>query len=695
MLRRRARGGKPRLHPPQQATPPARNHGWRELATAANAAAWQLDALDELVFMCARMVSAFAGLPILVFLSLLAWIAAVAAAGKAGMADRVELCLTSFLLWAALIALPAYVLGWANWLYPHVLAGVSLALSAGILVIAGLGRSPRAHARRMVADLLLLAKLPLDGLGELLRTRGFGLIGILLSMAAVFWTTRLSYLGPPAGWDGLWYQDTMVGFAIQNHGFRLVDLPTSLAGVNSLPRICESLILPFVMFGGRRLVAVPNSLMVIPLLCAVYLLIRRYASDREYGVACASGLVLMPGVMLQLRNTTIDLTAMALLATALHFATRPHLRLRDAWLGAGALGLLLGTRFDAVVPMPILALVLTVRLIATHFRPRPAAAVATALGGAALMLAIGAPNYLRNWHQYHNLFWPHTNTREHLAAAVIIAKNAPRVVLQLFEDMLSPPLPGRDWPDAHQHGYGLGMPALVLPLGLLAAIVAALAGIRAAMALQSARQGRTVNLLYTALPMLATAPVCPQLSYSRHNIHIVIALLVLTAWLVGRAGWERLRHGVGATLVTTSIVLLWWASPRWFLTLDQAVSIFGIGSPDRVGPRALEFLPAPTAASARETELKAGDLVVFTESCALPAVNWNEHFTNRIAWVSSTLGAERVLQRAAELGAKWITVPIASPEYHLLRTRTDGWQEVGHLTTAAPAHLAFRRLTGS
>jgi hypothetical protein len=662
----------------------------------------RLDALVELVLMCARMLSAASGLLVLTFLSLLAWIAAVAVAGRARMAGRIELLLTSCLIWVALIDLPAYGLGWANLLYPRVLAAVSLVVSTVALCLCGLGRGSRAHFRKVLGDVRSLAKLPFEALVELTRLRGFALIGIILSTAAVLWTARLSYLGPPGGWDDLWYQNTAVGFVIQNHGFQLAHVPQSLADVNVCPRICETLNLWFAMFGGRRFLALPNGVMAIPLMSAVYLLIRRYTADREYGAACASAILLMPGVMLQLRSTNLDLSIMALTATALHFSTRPHLRLRDAWLAAGALGLLLGATFAAVAMVPVMALVLGIRLLARHGRSRPGATALTALGGAAVLLAIGAPDYLRNWHYYHSVFGPHQpEAAQRLASAIEVVKGPHRVLLRLLDEMLSPPVPGKEWPDIQQHGYGLGLPALVLPLGLLATVAVMFAAI-ASLARPPWRD-RTLNVVYTAIPMLATAPFLPTLAtapsspiltYTRYSAHLVIAFLLLTTWVVGGPSWERLRQGIGATLITTAVVLLWWASPRWCMPLERAIDLFGTAVLERGGVRLAEMLPEPKAVQARETELLPGDIVVFTDSYATPALDWNERYTNRIVWVPSALGPEGVLARAAELGAKWITVTTGSPEYHLLRNRTDAWQEVGHLSTASPAHLAFRRWDG-
>ncbi len=636
------------------------------------------------------MFSPSTGLFVLIFLSIFAWIGAVAVAGRARMDGRIEQLLAATLVWMGLTVVPTYGLAWAGWLYRPVVAAVSFACSALAIGLSGWGRRPRKHLREVLVDTLALARLPVDALVMVTKLRGFACLSAAVSALAIVWTGWLAYLGPPSSWDGLWYHDSIVGFAIQNHGFRIVDVPQSLAMVNSFPRICETLNLWFVLFGDRRLLDFPNTMMAVPLLAGAYLLVRRYARDADYAAASATGMLLMPGVVLQLRSTYIDLTILSLTVVAMHFATRPNLRLRDVWLASLGLGLVLATKFMAAAQVPLLGLVLAVRLFARHWPLRRAATFATALGGAVVVAAIGAPNYLRNLFHFGHILWPYSDASEHVAAAATSLSNSNHVYAQLFGEMLSQPVPGQDWPDIRQRGYGLAVPLLLFPLGICGALAAPFAAGTAA--LRREYFGRTRNLLYTTFPMLMTIPFSPTLSYARYNQHIVIAFLLLASWILGNEAWARFRRGTSATLVVLSLVSLWWASPRWGMTWAQAIELLHMTPLERAGAHVVPFLPEPKVVHARETELKDGDIVVFTDAYTFPAVNWNERYTTRVVWVSSALGPEHVLDEAAELGAKWISVMTYSAEYGLLKSRPEAWQEVGYLSTATPQQVAFRRL---
>jgi hypothetical protein len=112
---------------------------------------------------------------------------------------------------------------------------------------------------------------------------------------------------------------------------------------------------------------------------------------------------------------------------------------------------------------------------------------------------------------------------------------------------------------------------------------------------------------------------------------------------------------------------------------------------ERAGARVQEFLPETKVAEAREKELHAGDVVAFGNGILFPAQLWNEHYTNTAVWIPSTLGAEAMLERADEIGAKWYVVSSYSTEYHALQ-RAAAWQEVGQLSVTTPAMVAYRRI---
>jgi hypothetical protein len=627
-------------------------------------------------------------------LSLLALVAAVAVAGRASMDSRSERLLAATIVWLALTQLPTYGLAWVNRLYPAPLAILVAVLSLGTLAASGLGRSPRAHARAVLSDLLGFLRLPFDGLVLLARVRSFVFIGALSCLVIVVWTAWLSYLAPPSGWDGLWYHDTIVGYAMQNHGFRMVEISDEHWPVNSFPRMCENVGLWFVAFGDRRLLELPSSLLAVPLFVGVYVMARRYIEDRVYALGCASAILLMPGMALILRSTYIDLVMAAFYVLAVQFATRPVLRMRDAWLAATALGLLLGSKLMAIGTVPWVALIVVVRLLWHHGRKRPGATTATLVGGTVWLLAIGAPSYVRNWILFGSPMWPWGLD---VAALHIHWPGRPQAVVRgvaepgsFFGTLLTPPVPGKDWPDSRQHGYGLALTVLMLPLGALALLLASLKA-AAGIGQRDRETGPAWNLVYTAIPALAWLPISPDLAMARYNVHVVIVLVIATAWLLSRADWVRAREAIVGATIFFSLVLMYWATPGWNISFGTALDLAGMTTKERAAAHVFDFLPEPKVAEARDTELKRGDVVVYTTGVLFPALCWNENYSNRVEYVPSTVGPEGILQRARELRAKWIVVSSHSIEHQALRSRAD-WQEIGALSTTLPAMVAFRHV---
>jgi hypothetical protein len=635
-----------------------------------------------------------AALPVVVLLSLLAFVASIAVAERAEMEGRAERLLAAFTIWLGIVELPTYGLAWANVLYPGLLAGVSAAVSAAALVLSGVGRRPGEHVRIVLAALHSMLKLPGDGLVAMARQRSFAFVGLLASLGMIAWSALAAYLAPQAGWDGLWYHDTIVGYAVQNHGFSIVDIPETLFAVNNFPRTAETLALWFVAFGDRALIELPNSVMLVPLMAGVYVMARRYTPDKAFAVGCASAIALMPGTYLELRSTYIDVTVAAFFVGALHFATRPRLRLRDAWMAALLLGLLLGSKTLALSWTPIIGVVLLVRVLAANAPTRPAATAATILLGTMLLLAVGAPNYIRNWIVYKSPIWPwgldvkllHIHWPGNVQVLGAPAREPP----SFFGTMLSPPVPGRDWPDQKEHGYGLGLPLLVLPLGVLG-FSKALADFVVGVLRRGAIDARTTNVLYVAAPTLATMWLAPDLLMARYNIHVPVALLLLTAYLLVTGAWVRVREGVTATVIVTSLLLFYWAGPGWGMGWSTVKALWHLSPHERAGMHVMEYLPEAKVVAARETELGRGDVVAWSEGILFPGELWNERYANKVVWIPSSLGTEKMLARADEIGAKWYVVSGYSAENSVLKSR-PGWQEIGQLSTTAPAMMAYRRV---
>src|SRR5262249_37633250 len=141
-------------------------------------------------------------------------------------------------------------------------------------------------------------------------------------------------------WDPLWYHDAMTGFAIQNHGFAMVDLPPigGLQKINGYTRLAEMTQLWMVIFWDRRLADATNLLFAPALIASGYVLARRYAGAviaLGWGVA----VLLMLGCLNLLHSTYVDPQNAALMLGGIVFATVDPPRLRETWLAALGLAL--------------------------------------------------------------------------------------------------------------------------------------------------------------------------------------------------------------------------------------------------------------------------------------------------------------------------------------------------------------------
>src|SRR5260221_10003140 len=115
------------------------------------------------------------------------------------------------------------------------------------MFVVGVARDPCGPAR--AADAFVdLFRLPLEAVQVTWRERSPALIGTLAVPLLCAWTFYLSYLAASSSWDGLWYHEPMVAWALRHHGFALVDVPTSMEWVNGYPRLAENMMLWAVAF---------------------------------------------------------------------------------------------------------------------------------------------------------------------------------------------------------------------------------------------------------------------------------------------------------------------------------------------------------------------------------------------------------------------------------------------------------------
>jgi hypothetical protein len=631
----------------------------------------------------------FFGWLILAALSLLAFVASLSLSVRAGYDSRSEQALAVAGLWQGIIAVPILTLGWTNHLTRAAL-GASVVLLSLVVFVLSLPRGGiRAHLRNVSSAFWGLVRLPFDALWW--ARRSFVAVGLVATAGCLIWTACLSYLAPSSAWDGIWYHEMIIGYTIQNRGFQIVDVPSWLQHVNGFPRVCEALNLWFVIFTDRTLIELPNTVMGVPLTLAVYAIARRYA-DRQAAMGWACALLLMPGVVLQLASTYVDVHVAALFFGALVFCTRPQLRLRDAWIAALWLGLLAGSKGMALAWVPLLGVVGLGRAIAQNAR-RPWPVAGTIAGGLLLVCLVAGPFYLRNWVVFHNPVWPITvhSERLHIQWAGVhdvLEMNKPWK--EMILTMLSAPVPGHDWPDTRVYGYGLGIPWLVLPMGLLALVIAVLK-YAAYLAGLVNKDSRLENLLIVVLPMLLTIPTSPALWAARYNIHLPVAFMFLVAWLFGTRSF--LQEAITSIVIMTSLMMLWWAEPGWITHFSTALYLAHQPPRERAAFHSADYTMARETSLARDTELGRGDLTVYANTTQFPGLLWNEWFSNRIEYFPPGAANDpaELLDRVEQSPAKWFAVGSGSPEWSAVTSRTTKWQEVGVASTTGPPTIAFRR----
>ena len=168
----------------------------------------------------------------------------------------------------------------------------------------------------------------------------------------------------------------------------------------------------------------------------------------------AAGFFLIPGILLQLRSTYVDTHIAAIFIPAILFATRPTLRIRDAWMAFLATALLSGTKGHAVEWTPLLFAIIAGRLLWNHRKDRLVVAAATTLGGVVLVLLVFSPVYLRNWLLYKNPLYPVAidlpRLNIHLPGYHRLG-DLDRPWSQTFRENFSAHEPGHDFADTQVH----------------------------------------------------------------------------------------------------------------------------------------------------------------------------------------------------------------------------------------------------
>ena len=603
---------------------------------------------------------------------------------------RAEATVAASTVALACILAPIQALGWSGHLHRAPLGVAVAALGVGALSLGLRARPAGRRWRSAWEDLVSMLRLPVDAFVEARREGGSIAWLYAATVGVVLWTTWLAWLAPSGSWDGLWYHEPMVGFALQRGDFGLVPLPTHLDWVNGYPRTSENLMLWVTVFSDRRLIDAVPAGMVLVSLAAFVALARRHGGWPVGALGLGCVLVTIPGVVLQLRSTYIDVTVLAAFLAALTFTTRPTLRVPDLWLAALALGVLGGTKANGIAALALFGALLALRVSARAVADRSARMPLHLLGASLVIAALALPSYARNWVLHHNPIWPLRyesrlfGTFEGPHDLSSMQWPAERVLHELF----GTPSPGEDYHDTKRHSFGYGLTFVGLPLMIGALLAWAGRVWRAWRDLRSADAGRERAL--GSLLVLGSFPLAssPAFYWARYALPTpAVGLVAIHAWL---AAPRRRRLGEAAigAMGALNLITLFWAAPGWDVPLGTAMDLMRRAPAARVEAQVSHNLLPPSMARLREARIGRGDVVAFDDEVAFVGNLWNEAMSNRVEYVPFT-DREAYLQLLAARNAEWVVVRRGSREDAALGSTGSGYRLLGH---AQREDVVFERL---
>jgi hypothetical protein len=624
------------------------------------------------------------GYALCLLLSLVALFAAASVATRLALKGGAEFALAMTVFWLSLILAPIHVLGALNLLWPGVLAPTSVAMSLLVVIVSAHGSGLRAHVSATAQALS----------ATLSRARGLVVAvwqaGPLVTSAlaafifAVGWTALLTYLLPSDSWDGVWYHDLTVGYVIQQHGYANIDLPAApIQQGNGYPRNSEMLSLWFMIFADRSLIELPSVLAAVVLALAAYCLCKRYAAEPVTCLLWGISLALLPGARLEMRTTYVDLLFGALTLVAYYFASDPKLDAKRSILAACALGLALGSKGQALLAVPFLG-VLALCSVGFNEGRRRLGRTALALGASLiLILVLGGVTYLLNWLRHENPFWPISMKVGPFDFPGVLAYSHLDVnsFHNILDNLLGVPKPGQDYADTRISGYGT-FGFFVAPFAALGALAACTRLLRASarsIVERTRPEGFGSLATLVAISAIATFSLWKSTAIwsARYNLAAVGVAVALVHWYSQRfARPNALSFGAASAAFVTNIAMWWWSDPGWgpkgIVEGPRDVArLLQLPSLTRAG---ISLLHDKDMVQARERELRPGDKVIWTDDSWFPALLWNERHSNVLMYRPRSHPAERFIDDAERVNARWLVVGGAWAE--VARSRPERWREV-------------------
>ncbi len=634
------------------------------------------------------------------------------------VASRAEAVVTGSLAFNALIIGPIYLLGFLRHL-DRLTLGITVVVEClallGILVL----RNGIESYRDLPLRMLTLAALPLAGIRRAWQKKSLLVVGAVVATLAFPYMLLVSYLAPAwRDWDGLWYHEPLIGLTIQNHGFQPEPLPPYLQVINGVHRLAEMTQLWFGIYGGRRVIEMGNVFFMPMFAATTFVLVRRYTKDVVTGVAWASAMILLPGYLRLVQSTLVDPQACALLLAAAYFVTHPVLDRKNACWAILAMTLAVGAKIWSIVPIGLFSLYFLVRVVRRYRQNGGLATAGIVALGSVSVLGMQALTYVRNLINFKNPVWPmlaYDNPRLgiHWAGGMQLDLTKSRGGVDfndpfpiLYKKLTGPPYstmsPGHSW---QVNDYGFPWAWVVLPV---LAVVVAIVFVRWISAFLSVRvvrvrsAGPDDDALSSAMMLALTASVSLYLSpaafIARYHVASLGMLVGCLAWLVSRWRTTRLADDVALFAQLGSIIFMCWAPTKhefvylyppaqivkWIKTPYPLRELEDIGTPEH--PKLLVSPVYTPVGQLREKELTAGKVIAY-DYLDYFALLWNNDYSNKTVWVSSTTDP---LGEAERANAIWIYTR-GGTTLHGQLTASQTWELIGPLESEMQGSVYHRK----
>lgn len=593
--------------------------------------------------------------------------------------SRSERLLAALVVFVGTVELSLQLLGWTDSLSRGSLLALVVVVSAAMLA-GSLFPDPKAKLSALGTALVETIRLPFAALAVARDAKQPILgVGLVVVYGVVVWTTWLAYLAPSEGWDGVWYHETIAYFPIQTGSFRIPTMPVNLALVEGYPRGTENLMTWIALFDGRRFVDGVGLLTFPMSMLGIFALVREGTRSTVTALGAAVAVVLVPGAVLQLRSTYVDLTVLAAFVASAHFATRRTFGTRELWMAGLAVGVLASTKANQLVFGGLFGLFALARVIALVARERSGKVAAHGALAFAASFAIFAPGYVRNHLRHDNPIWPLRYHSERLGleleGPLDIANMhvAPEALLgQLFDV----PSQGQDYVDTRMHAYGYGMTYLVLPLVVVALGVMASVWARAVARRDAAERSSVARLFFLFVVAALLFATSPALQWARFTLGGVAIATALVCWLLERRPWGLSPEGPLAAIVFANLLTLAWAEPAWQVPPERVMELAALSPYERPLAEAAGVLFHDDIRRWREERIGRDDVVVFDDDISFVSNCWNEHVSNRAVYVPFD-ARDSYLAELDRLEAEWVIVWEHRDEFRALHATPEIWTEIG------------------